>query len=135
MGNCQGHQRHRKNRNANWSSASVGDKKATPFKNAPSEHHQHFPSQSPAPATMSLPYAQVDSSLRALASQAEGFGRFAIGGLHGPLYHVTSLRGNTFLCNSYYYLWENSSLGSDETNVTINLVFLYLCMCCSCQNY
>ncbi|XP_044499684.1 probable pectate lyase 4 [Mangifera indica] len=92
MGNCQGHQRHRKNRNANWSSASVGDKKATPFKNAPSEHHQHFPSQSPAPATMSLPYAQVDSSLRALASQAEGFGRFAIGGLHGPLYHVTSLR-------------------------------------------
>ena len=40
-----------------------------------------------------LPYAHVDSSLRALAAQAEGFGRFAIGGLHGPLYHVTTLAG------------------------------------------
>ncbi|XP_047332131.1 probable pectate lyase 4 [Impatiens glandulifera] len=39
----------------------------------------------------SLPYANVDSSLRALAGQAEGFGRSAIGGLHGPLYHVTTL--------------------------------------------
>lgn len=38
-----------------------------------------------------LPYARVDSSLRALAGQAEGFGRLAIGGLHGPLYHVTTL--------------------------------------------
>ncbi|GKV30090.1 hypothetical protein SLEP1_g38950 [Rubroshorea leprosula] len=39
----------------------------------------------------SLPYAHVDSSLRALAGQAEAFGRFAIGGLHGPLYPVTTL--------------------------------------------
>ncbi|XP_002534262.2 probable pectate lyase 4 [Ricinus communis] len=39
----------------------------------------------------SLPYAHVDSSLRALAGQAEGFGRFAIGGFHGQLYHVTTL--------------------------------------------
>ncbi|XVE76305.1 hypothetical protein DITRI_Ditri12bG0161200 [Diplodiscus trichospermus] len=38
-----------------------------------------------------LPYTNVDSCLRALAGQAEGFGRFAIGGLHGPLYHVTTL--------------------------------------------
>lgn len=38
-----------------------------------------------------LPYSHVDSSLRALAGQAEGFGRLAIGGLHGPLYHVTTL--------------------------------------------
>nr|GMD59629.1 probable pectate lyase 4 [Ipomoea batatas] len=38
-----------------------------------------------------LPYAHVDSTLRALAGQAEGFGRFAVGGLHGPLYHVTTL--------------------------------------------
>ncbi|XP_074568523.1 putative pectate lyase 4 [Curcuma longa] len=38
-----------------------------------------------------LPYAHVDTSLRALAGQAEGFGRFAIGGLHGPVYYVTSL--------------------------------------------
>ncbi|KAF9600256.1 hypothetical protein IFM89_005080 [Coptis chinensis] len=33
----------------------------------------------------------IDSSLRALAAQVEGFGRLAIGGLHGPLYHVTTL--------------------------------------------
>ncbi|GAA0177078.1 lyase [Lithospermum erythrorhizon] len=38
-----------------------------------------------------LPYANVDSSLRALACKAEGFGRNAIGGLHGNLYCVTSL--------------------------------------------
>lgn len=40
-----------------------------------------------------LPYSHVDSTLRALAAQAEGFGRFAIGGLHGPLFHVTTLAG------------------------------------------
>ncbi|CAL5407194.1 unnamed protein product [Camellia sinensis] len=39
----------------------------------------------------SLPYSDVDSSLRALAGRAEGFGRFSLGGLHGPLYFVTSL--------------------------------------------
>ncbi|KAE8706005.1 hypothetical protein F3Y22_tig00110410pilonHSYRG00047 [Hibiscus syriacus] len=39
----------------------------------------------------SLPYVHVDSTLRALAGQAEGFGRFAIDGLHGSLYHVTTL--------------------------------------------
>ncbi|GAB2300519.1 hypothetical protein Dimus_034561 [Dionaea muscipula] len=38
-----------------------------------------------------FPYTHVDSRLRALAGQAEGFGRFAIGGLHGPVHHVTSL--------------------------------------------
>ncbi|KAG4911310.1 hypothetical protein JHK82_057322 [Glycine max] len=38
-----------------------------------------------------LPYGDVDSSLRALAGRAEGFGRLAIGGLHGPLYFVTTL--------------------------------------------
>ncbi|MQM06834.1 hypothetical protein Taro_039669 [Colocasia esculenta] len=38
-----------------------------------------------------LPYAHVDGSLRAIAGQAEGFGRCAIGGLHGSLYCVTSL--------------------------------------------
>ena len=41
----------------------------------------------------SLPYTHVDASLRALARQAEGFGRSAIGGLHGPLHHVTTLAG------------------------------------------
>ncbi|KAM7265830.1 hypothetical protein ACFE04_003513 [Oxalis oulophora] len=39
----------------------------------------------------SLPYTDVDCSLRALAGRAEGFGRFAIGGLHGPIYSVTNL--------------------------------------------
>ncbi|CAI9773103.1 unnamed protein product [Fraxinus pennsylvanica] len=39
----------------------------------------------------SLPYTDVDSHLRALAGQAEGFGRFSVGGLHGPVYHVTNL--------------------------------------------
>ncbi|KAI4385700.1 hypothetical protein MLD38_003695 [Melastoma candidum] len=38
-----------------------------------------------------LPYSDVDFSLRAIAGRAEGFGRFAVGGLHGPLYHVTTL--------------------------------------------
>ncbi|RWR76854.1 putative pectate lyase 4 [Cinnamomum micranthum f. kanehirae] len=42
-------------------------------------------------AMSSLPYSHVDCSLRALAGQAEGFGRSAIGGLHGSIYHVTTL--------------------------------------------
>ncbi|CAJ2631061.1 unnamed protein product [Trifolium pratense] len=37
------------------------------------------------------PYGDVDSTLRAIAGRAEGFGRHAIGGLHGALYLVTSL--------------------------------------------
>ncbi|XP_073009414.1 putative pectate lyase 21 [Typha latifolia] len=40
---------------------------------------------------LSLPYPDVDASLRGLAGQAEGFGRHAIGGLHGAVYHVTTL--------------------------------------------
>lgn len=63
----------------------------------------HDPSQFPPPFASSssdmatsvssqpLPYGHVDSSLRALAGQAEGFGRFSVGGLRGPLYHVTTL--------------------------------------------
>ncbi|KAF8024442.1 hypothetical protein BT93_F1577 [Corymbia citriodora subsp. variegata] len=43
----------------------------------------------------SLPYAHVDSTLRSLAGQAEGFGRSAVGGLHGPLYRVTTLAGQS----------------------------------------
>ncbi|XP_014512642.1 putative pectate lyase 21 [Vigna radiata var. radiata] len=38
-----------------------------------------------------LPYGDVDSNLRAMAGCAEGFGRHAIGGLHGSLYIVTNL--------------------------------------------
>jgi pectate lyase len=40
-----------------------------------------------------MPYATADSSLRVMAGQAEGFGRHAIGGLHGDVYHVTTLEG------------------------------------------
>ena len=43
--------------------------------------------------TALMPYAAVDSSLRAMAGQAEGFGRHAIGGLQGDVYHVTNLHG------------------------------------------
>lgn len=39
------------------------------------------------------PYCHVDSSLRSLAGKAEGFGRAAVGGLNGPICHVTSLAG------------------------------------------
>ncbi|KAK3145607.1 hypothetical protein QOZ80_3BG0255110 [Eleusine coracana subsp. coracana] len=38
-----------------------------------------------------MPYPDADCSLRALAGCAEGFGRNAIGGLNGAVYHVTSL--------------------------------------------
>ncbi|WCJ28237.1 Pectin lyase-like superfamily protein [Euphorbia peplus] len=71
MGNC-----HRKNQNGNLSGAPP------PFKYGP-PHPQHKPAN--------MPYADVDSSLRALAGKAEGFGRCAIGGLHGPIYPVTTL--------------------------------------------
>ncbi|PKA63269.1 putative pectate lyase 4 [Apostasia shenzhenica] len=40
---------------------------------------------------MPSPYADVDENLRALAGKAEGFGRRAMGGLHGGLYFVTNL--------------------------------------------
>ncbi|XP_024628680.1 putative pectate lyase 21 isoform X1 [Medicago truncatula] len=40
---------------------------------------------------MMQPYGDADSNLRSIAGRAEGFGRLAIGGLHGGLYFVTSL--------------------------------------------
>lgn len=43
------------------------------------------------------PYAHVERTLRGLAGQAEGFGRQAIGGLHGDVYHVTTLDGTFYL--------------------------------------
>ncbi|KAK1298371.1 putative pectate lyase 13 [Acorus calamus] len=43
------------------------------------------------PFMAALPYSRADESLRSLAGHAEGFGRHAIGGLHGAVYHVTSL--------------------------------------------
>ncbi|KAL8480483.1 hypothetical protein ACS0TY_027136 [Phlomoides rotata] len=38
-----------------------------------------------------FPYGHVDSTLRDLAGQAEGFGRSALGGLNGDVYCVTTL--------------------------------------------
>ncbi|XP_014511058.1 probable pectate lyase 4 [Vigna radiata var. radiata] len=80
MGNAHGH-RHRKRPNS-----------------VPPPHiYDHPPPFSTPPPTiansnmLSLPYTHVDTTLRALAAQAEGFGRFAVGGLHGPLHRVTSL--------------------------------------------
>ncbi|XP_010558309.1 PREDICTED: probable pectate lyase 4 isoform X2 [Tarenaya hassleriana] len=48
------------------------------------------PPSSPA-INMAVPYSDADSSLRSLAGAAEGFGRSAVGGLHGPIHFVTSL--------------------------------------------
>ncbi|KAF8402821.1 hypothetical protein HHK36_010912 [Tetracentron sinense] len=62
----------------------------TALKKKPPNHSVQIPSSSISKMA-SLPYAHVDCSLRALAGQAEGFGRSAIGGVHGPLYHVTTL--------------------------------------------
>ncbi|KAM6568088.1 hypothetical protein CsatB_016073 [Cannabis sativa] len=85
MGN--GHHKHHNN-NQNQG--------ALPYKYGPSQPPPQVPTSSttfypPHMDTFTFPYGHVDSSLRALASQAEGFGRFAIGGLHGSLYHVTTL--------------------------------------------
>ncbi|XP_026414858.1 probable pectate lyase 4 [Papaver somniferum] len=64
--------------------------------NPPPYIRTYPPNQPTATATnsemsCSLPYSNVDSNLRALAGQAEGFGKCAIGGLNGPIYHVTTL--------------------------------------------
>ena len=50
-----------------------------------------YPSNTVRANMSRLLYAHIDSNLGALAGQVEGFGRLAIGGLHGPLYHVTTL--------------------------------------------
>jgi hypothetical protein len=42
------------------------------------------------------PYTQAEQTLRGLACQTEGFGRQAMGGLHGDVYHVTTLDGILF---------------------------------------
>ncbi|KAL1330180.1 hypothetical protein HN51_047326 [Arachis hypogaea] len=92
MGNSHSHRKHRNSlsQNNNSSSSSV----ATPPHYKYGAHH--YPQQQHNNRTMvrnkvSLPYGRVDTTLRELAAKAEGFGRFAIGGLHGPLYRVTSL--------------------------------------------
>lgn len=90
MGNSHGH---RNNQNGNFP-GGIGA--SPPFKyGAPDPPQPQAPCvfSAPNPSNManSLPYAHVDSSLRALAGQAEGFGRCAIGGLHGAIYPVTTL--------------------------------------------
>ncbi|KAD4384374.1 hypothetical protein E3N88_24542 [Mikania micrantha] len=63
----------------------------------PEYHHTPPPNHPPQipetnrMASLSVPYSHVDCSLRALAGQAEGFGRLAVGGLNGAIYHVTAL--------------------------------------------
>lgn len=85
MGNSHGH---RKRRNGPVSSKTDN----SGFKYGPSDQSAQIPSSSAKNTSMvALPYAHVDASLRALAAQAEGFGRLAIGGLRGALYHVTTL--------------------------------------------
>ncbi|KAK7393621.1 hypothetical protein VNO78_22179 [Psophocarpus tetragonolobus] len=80
MGNGHGHG-HRKHRNP-----------VPPSHKYSPEPKPPFPTTSNSKTNMlSLPYIHVDTTLRSLAGQAEGFGRFAIGGLNGPLFHVTSL--------------------------------------------
>uniref|UniRef100_A0A6N2LJZ9 Uncharacterized protein n=1 Tax=Salix viminalis TaxID=40686 RepID=A0A6N2LJZ9_SALVM len=99
MGNSHGHGHHRKFRdNGN---VPFPDKTAA----APSASQPGPPfiyrSQIPTSLTRTpemaniLPYPHVDSALRALAAQAEGFGRSATGGLHGPIYFIYSQ------CNIY----------------------------------
>ncbi|KAJ6892291.1 hypothetical protein NC651_025479 [Populus alba x Populus x berolinensis] len=56
----------------------------------------------------SLPYADMDFSLRTLAGRAEGFGRFSIGGLHGSLYsmmgedHYVRVAGDKNQCGAVF---------------------------------
>ncbi|EPS62434.1 hypothetical protein M569_12355, partial [Genlisea aurea] len=57
-----------------------------------------------------LPYREADNALRGLAGQAEGFGRAAIGGLNGAVYHVTTLNDDgpgslRYGCRSKEPLW------------------------------
>ncbi|KAG8376462.1 hypothetical protein BUALT_Bualt09G0066000 [Buddleja alternifolia] len=65
-----------------------------PYNNNNNNHQEQFSENSvenPPKMGLRLPYCHVDSCLRGLAGQAEGFGRFAIGGLNGAVYCVTTL--------------------------------------------
>ncbi|GAA0144801.1 lyase [Lithospermum erythrorhizon] len=90
--------------------------------NRHNKHQTHTPSNDPSSQTNSanninnfnmglvLPYGDVDSSLRGLSAKAEGFGRFAIGGLHGTVYRVTSLADDgpgslRYACRQKEPLW------------------------------
>ncbi|TVU29744.1 hypothetical protein EJB05_21352, partial [Eragrostis curvula] len=65
------------------------------FPDPPYPPHMDPPPPPPPPPPQvggEVPYLDADCTLRALAGRAEGFGRHAIGGLHGAVYHVTSLQ-------------------------------------------
>ncbi|CAL4903928.1 unnamed protein product [Urochloa decumbens] len=62
-----------------------------PLQPAPQQQHPGNP-HGEGHAGGEMPYRDADHRLRALAGRAEGFGRHAIGGLHGAVYHVTSLQ-------------------------------------------
>ncbi|KAL2923143.1 putative pectate lyase 4, partial [Bienertia sinuspersici] len=54
---------------------------------------QPQPETSSSSMVITLHYSHANSYLSALARQAQGFGRCAIGGLHGPTFCVTTLSG------------------------------------------
>ncbi|KAF7804528.1 putative pectate lyase 4 [Senna tora] len=83
MGNAHAHRKHR-------NSFPQNPTPPPSYKYA-SSPHLHMTHNQISSKMWPLPYSHVDHTLRALAAQAEGFGRLAIGGLHGPLYHVTTL--------------------------------------------
>ncbi|KAL9258868.1 putative pectate lyase 4 [Drosera capensis] len=90
MGNSQAG-RHRRTRPDRSSPNPAHRTRSSPHL-SPQQHLHHLPHPRQTNSmAVSLPYSHVDSSLRALAGQAEGFGRFAIGGLNGPVLRVTTL--------------------------------------------
>ncbi|CAN1775533.1 Probable pectate lyase 4 [Linum perenne] len=89
MGNHHGHHKHHNGGRPNF---PVPSPPPTGYISGPPVMAAQPVTSCGAPAMgASLPYAHVDSTLRALAGQAEGFGRFAVGGLHGALCCVTTL--------------------------------------------
>ncbi|KAJ4977805.1 hypothetical protein NE237_008585 [Protea cynaroides] len=96
MGNAHGRSAtdrffHRSRKNASSGSFKFDPPNQTTTRPQPQPQPQPHTQSSTSTSMDSLPYADVDCSLRALAGRAEGFGRFSIGGLNGPLYHVTTL--------------------------------------------
>ncbi|KAK4749356.1 hypothetical protein SAY87_026805 [Trapa incisa] len=93
MGNSHGHGKYRNSPNNNRNPPSNYYAPPPPYLHRPPQgsSSSQIGNQASASRMISLPYGHVDSSLRSLAGQAEGFGHSAIGGLNGPVYHVTTL--------------------------------------------
>lgn len=83
MGNHHSHNSHRKQHHHHQEGPSF------PLPTRPTAQTQN--TVSTQMGGLALPYAHVDSSLRALAGQAEGFGGSSIGGRDGPIYQVVNL--------------------------------------------